>query len=201
MTFLMLSLGPSLNGEVLKFDDNINPFYEACVAWGINHPLKNHKFSGELEYSGNYLDFLNNFCHCKSVADKNEKIKASSQKLGYFFMGRESYFSKIDVCLQESEPSNYFGLVYGMLIYDQLNPIISSILNEQAHKGIRKIIGREVANSHLDCLQNTLIKECNNINSLFFTYKCIKKRTRDLKFLEEIKKRCHSQETFKGNFI
>lgn len=201
-TFITLFLlpFPSFAG-VLDIDDSLDHHYAQCVSWGMNHPLRN-RFRGEgKELNNFFLESLNDFCLCKRKVDKDEFKRSTNKKLSYFFSGRGHYFSEIDICLQENSSPREFEYLFGMLLYDQVNPLVESFIKESKNQGLGKIVGREIANSLDDCLQMQLLKSCKKVSSLFFVYKCIKRKVKDRDFMEGVKKQCRERPLFETELI
>lgn len=201
-TFIILLLSPFTSfAGVLDVDDSLDPHYSQCVSWGINHPIR-YRFRVEgSENNGEFMDSLNDFCLCKRSADKEEMKRSTDKKLGYFFSGRGHYFSEIDICLQDNVSSKSFDMLFGMLLYDQVHPLLSSLIKESKTQAVGRVVGREVASAWDDCLEMEMMKSCKKVSSLFFVYKCIKRKFKDNDFLENLKKSCREKPMFESELI
>ncbi|MCR9205103.1 MAG: hypothetical protein NXH75_11025 [Halobacteriovoraceae bacterium] len=186
---------------VLDIDDSLDHHYAQCVSWGMNHPLRNRMRIEGRENNSTFLESLNDFCLCKRKVDKDEVKRSHNKKLGYFFSGRGHYFSEIDICLQENSQPKEFEYLFGMLLYDQVKPLLNTFIEESHNQGLEKVVGREMANSLDDCLQVELMKSCKKVSSLFFVYKCIKRKVKDRGFMERMKRECRKKPLYESELI
>lgn len=208
MLYLFLFLFSLISrAEILDVEKNPDnrifqdPQYIQCVSWGMNHPLrKGFRVEGR-ESRPRFMDSLDEFCRCKKVVDHEELKRSHDQKMGYFFSGRSQYFSEIDICLQEKvDPREMEGL-FGMLLYDQLVPLVSAFITDGKNQGIGMVVGREIAQSMDDCLQTELLMACKKVQSLYFTYKCLRRKSREPDFMEKAKQSCREIPDFQSELI
>lgn len=199
---LILTLGHSRSfAEVLNIEDTFHPHYAQCVSWGINHPLRKLAQGENSETSMRFLESLHGFCQCKRGVDQIEIEKSKKQSLGYFFSGREGYFSSLDQCLQNQVAAEEFETFFSMTFYDHLNPLTLSLIKGQEQQGLERIVGREIASAQNECLNFELIRECRKISSLYFTYLCLRKKVKNIEYMEKLKETCNKKDIWDGDLI
>ena len=201
---IFIFLNPVFGKVIINGDREDNPFYKSCVSRGLNHPLGSVQFFSK-EFKNSFYESLHGYCLCKGEIDSNERRKSindsNGQKLNYFFTGRSRYFFDVDVCLHENVFLTQQNIFFDMIFYDNIVPILENHLKEYQPQGLNVVLGREVAQERMRCIRSEMLKTCKKISSLYFIYKCIKKKLKDYEFRTEIGDRCRTNEAFKQQKI
>lgn len=195
LSFLALFHWPAYSKTIKEVQSKFDPQYEKCVSRVLRHPLR-HKDSlktrspGQFENDSQILDDTDRACRCLSRLEREEKSRSEDQSLAYFFAGRSQYFSQVDSCLLSETSEKNYALFSGIFTYDQIIPLIEVRLKELDPPSVTMVRGRYPAQALRYCMVEKVMEECQKIRSLFFTYKCLKKKMKNIEFYNDIKSHC-----------
>lgn len=188
VALLCLAIHSAVAGHKDKANYDDDSTYGRCVGQVINHPLR-RDFALH-EYSSNFYEDTDKLCRCLSQANKDEAIEGKKGKIAYFFSGREDYFSKVDSCVLNSVREVNYTFFNAALTFDLIVPLIHSRITDTQAPGVMVVLGRGPAQSEKECMTMKVIQNCQKIKSLFFTYKCLKEKFKQVSFFEELEKDC-----------
>lgn len=184
---------PSYAGHLDSNDLNENTVYGQCVGQFLNHPLRGQYALGQ--FSTEFYDDTDSLCRCMAMAQNKELLKGRKQSLSYFFSGRENFFSEIDSCVLNSVSSANYTFFNASLTYDLIVPLIHHRLSKNQPSGTAVVLGRGPASVKKECMTMEVMKSCQKIKSLYFTYKCLKTRLSTMSYFEKIEKSCGQSES------
>lgn len=150
------------------------------------------------ESNTHFLNDTDKVCGCVANLIGVEKVRSRDQSLAYFFSGRSQYFSELDSCLLSQASEQNYGLFHDIFSYDQIAPLIEIRLKELRPSSVVMVTGRYPAQAIKSCMVEKVLEECQKIRSLFFTYKCLKKRMKNMDFYTEISSQCRREDDFLG---
>ncbi len=183
------------SGEIVVTGEVLDPYYAQCVGQILNHPLKGQFFgpSGVNQINSSLYDDADELCSCREVVEKNEGKRFAKESFSYFFKGREDYFTSIDTCLLNNVSEKNFTFFNALYTYDFLTPYVESRFRELQVQGTTFVAGRAPASAEMSCVTLKVLEKCQKIKSLYFTYRCVKKRMGDLSFIQSLKVACHRE--------
>lgn len=184
---------PTRAGHFDSNELNENTAYGRCVGQFLNHPMRGQYALGQ--FSTEFYDDTDSLCRCMAVAQNKELLKGQNQSLSYFFSGRESFFSEIDSCVLNSVSSGNYTFFNASLTYDLIVPLIHHRLSKNQPSGTAVVLGRGPASIKKECMTMEVMKSCQKIKSLYFTYKCLKARLSTISYFEKIEKSCGQSES------
>lgn len=201
---LILFLGSQqvLSKTIQEVDAGFDPQYEACVARVLRHPLRmgeklNHNRGwNQFESDSTLLNDTDKICHCIGKLDRAEKTRSQDQSLAYFFSGRSEYFSQVDSCLLGESSEKNYALFSAIFTYDQIIPLVEVHLKDLDPPSVTMVRGRYPAQEMQFCMVEKVMEECQKIRSLYFTYKCLKKKIKNMDFYNDIKSQCRGDGQF-----
>lgn len=185
----------SWSGDIVKTGTALSSHYTKCVSQVMNHPLRS-KYLGGPGHSGelaSLYDDTDSFCSCRIQVEKKEEEHFIKNNMAYFFKGKEEYFTYLDTCLLENVSGENFSFFNALHSFDILTPYVESRFKDLEVQGTRFLVGRGPASAQMSCVTLKVMESCQKIKSLYFTYRCLKKKMGDLDYLHSIKETCRSQ--------
>ncbi len=181
-----------------------DPHYERCVAQVLRHPLRQTMVSyqnglGVFESDSSFLDDTDRVCRCVGLLEVKERERSRHDGLSYFFSGRADYFAKLDTCLLNEASQRHYKEFNKIFTFDQIIPLIQVKLKSWRPPMVALVRGRIPAQDIQFCMVEKVLQSCHKLNSLFFTYRCLKEKLKASSFYQEIQNQCHQRDVELGS--
>lgn len=178
---------------IIGHQEDLDPQYEKCVARVLRHPLRkvfSHQTPNSYETSSQFLDDTDGVCRCIGKLERQELTRSQNESLAYFFSGRAEFFSELDSCLLSNASEKNYSEFNAIFSYDHLVPLIEIRLKDLDPPSVSFVRGRLPSQALNVCMVEKVMEDCQKIKSLFFTYKCLNKKMKDLSHYQGLKSQC-----------
>jgi hypothetical protein len=161
-------------------------YYNRCISSLYNHPLFLHASGGiqmgdQLELMGE----LDQYCHCHGREDLLQRRLYDRYNMGYFFINKKEYLAGLDICLQENVSQHNREEFFKVLSLIKIAPIIGQELARKLAGRIPQSVTLRGKGPSLECLEEKLMGACRENQSLYFLFRCFKRKLKKKEFLDE----------------
>jgi hypothetical protein len=161
-------------------------FYNQCISSLYNHP---HfvKTSGGVQMGdqqGLMLE-LDQYCKCHAKEDLKQQELYEKHHIGFFFINKAEYLAGLDICLQEEVSLQNRREFFEVMSTIKLSPIITHELSDVIPSLSEQLSKATKQGSRRECIEEHIVNACRDNDSLYFLFRCLKRKMRDRDFFDQ----------------